>query len=58
MELIKNKLLVNTESKLNYTNQDVEKGYLTSIEYFAQVIDTWNNTNDILPTNEKLYSDV
>ena len=46
--LIKNKLLVNTESKLNYTNQDVEKGYLTSIEYFAQVIDTWNNINDIL----------
>ena len=46
--LVKNKLLVNTEYKLNYTNQDVEKGYLTSIEYFAQVIDTWNNTNDIL----------
>ena len=46
--LIKNKLLVHTESKLNYTNQDVEKGYLTSIEYFAQVIDTWNNINDIL----------
>jgi hypothetical protein len=46
--LIKNKLLLNTELKLNYTNQDVEKGYLTSIEYFAQVIDVWNNTNDIL----------
>lgn len=46
--LIKNKLLFNTESKLNYTNQDVEKGYLTSIEYFSQVIDTWNNTNEIL----------
>ena len=46
--VIKNKLLLNTESKLNYTNQDVEKGYLTSIEYFAQVIDVWNNTNDIL----------
>lgn len=46
--LIKNKLLFNTESKLNYTNQDVEKSYLTSIEYFSQVIDTWNNTNEIL----------
>ena len=46
--LVKNQLLLNTESKLNYTNQDVEKGYLTSIEYFAQVIDVWNNTNDIL----------
>ena len=46
--LTKNKLLFNTESKLNYTNQDVEKSYLTSIEYFSQVIDTWNNTNEIL----------
>lgn len=46
--LIKNKLLFNTESKLNYTNQDVEKSYLTSIEYFSQVIDTWNNTNETL----------
>nr|QVO51002.1 DNA-directed RNA polymerase subunit beta [Ulva compressa] len=46
--LIKNKLLFNTESKLNYTNQDVEKSYLTSIEYFSQVIDTWNNTNELL----------
>ena len=46
--LIKTKLLLNSEYKLNYTNQDVEKGYLTSIEYFAQVIDTWNNTNEIL----------
>nr|UFQ87295.1 RNA polymerase beta subunit [Ulva torta] len=46
--LIKNRLLFNTESKLNYTNQDVEKSYLTSIEYFSQVIDTWNNTNEIL----------
>nr|ULC80453.1 DNA-directed RNA polymerase subunit beta [Ulva lacinulata] len=46
--LIKNKLLFNTESKLHYTNQDVEKSYLTSIEYFSQVIDTWNNTNEIL----------
>lgn len=46
--LLKNKLLFDTESKLNYTNQDVEKGYLTSIEYFSQVIYTWNNTNDNL----------
>lgn len=43
---LKNKLLVEAESKLEYTSQDVEKGYLTSIEYFAQVIDTWNNTSE------------
>ena len=44
--ILKNQLLVEAESKLEYTSQDVEKGYLTSIEYFSQVIDTWNNTSE------------
>lgn len=44
----KMKLLNETEDKLNYASQDVEKAYLTSIEYFAQVIDTWNNTSEYI----------
>ena len=45
---IKKQLLFETESKLKYINQDIEKGYLTSIEYFSNVIDTWNVTNERL----------
>jgi RNA polymerase Rpb1, domain 5/RNA polymerase Rpb1, domain 4 len=44
----KNQLLVDAETKLKLTNQDVKKGYLTSIEYFAQVIDTWNTTSELI----------
>lgn len=45
---IKKKLLFEAELKLEYINQDSEKGYLTSIEYFSNVIDTWNITNERL----------
>nr|YP_009367545.1 beta'' subunit of RNA polymerase [Pseudoneochloris marina]ARK14517.1 beta'' subunit of RNA polymerase [Pseudoneochloris marina] len=43
---LKNQLLVHAEEKLDLTHQNVEKGYLTSIEYFVQVIDTWNKTSE------------
>ena len=52
---IKNKLLFEAESKLEYINQDSEKGYLTSIEYFSNVIDTWNTTNERLK-KEVIYN--
>ena len=42
----KHSLLMDAETELKSTYQDVQKGYITSIEYFAQVIDTWNSTSE------------
>ena len=44
----KTNLIVSTEAKLNQTDHQVLKGYLTSVEYLAQVIDTWNATNEAI----------
>ena len=42
----KNHLVISAEMELEQAYDQVEKGYLTSIEYFTQVITVWNNTND------------
>nr|QUX32876.1 DNA-directed RNA polymerase subunit beta [Blidingia minima] len=44
----KNLLLTSTQQKLQQTQEDVEKGFLTSIEYVAQVLDRWNATSEQL----------
>ena len=36
------------EQILDFTNQEVKKGHLTSIEYFSKVIETWNKTSESL----------
>nr|YP_636177.1 beta'' subunit of RNA polymerase [Tupiella akineta]Q3ZJ90.1 RecName: Full=DNA-directed RNA polymerase subunit beta''; AltName: Full=PEP; AltName: Full=Plastid-encoded RNA polymerase subunit beta''; Short=RNA polymerase subunit beta'' [Tupiella akineta]AAV80600.1 beta'' subunit of RNA polymerase [Tupiella akineta] len=40
--------ITKAEQILEFTNQDVKKGYLTSIEYFSKVIETWNKTSESL----------
>jgi len=44
----KKSLLTSTQQKLQQTQEDVEKGFLTSIEYVAQVLDRWNATSEQL----------
>lgn len=44
----KTALLASTQQKLQQTQEDVEKGFLTSIEYVAQVLDRWNATSEQL----------
>nr|AOC61448.1 beta'' subunit of RNA polymerase [Rhexinema sarcinoideum] len=36
------------EQILNFANQQVKKGRLTSMEYFSKVIETWNKTSENL----------
>ena len=40
--------IVRTENQLEHTQNLVTRGYLTSVEYLAQVITTWNITNDVI----------
>jgi RNA polymerase Rpb1, domain 5/RNA polymerase Rpb1, domain 4 len=38
--------LIQGQAKLNQTQLETETGHLNAVEYSAQVITTWNNTND------------
>jgi hypothetical protein len=42
----KNASVVQAEQQLDFTNQNFEKGHLTSIESFGKVVDTWNKTSE------------
>nr|YP_009367839.1 beta'' subunit of RNA polymerase [Hazenia capsulata]ARK14874.1 beta'' subunit of RNA polymerase [Hazenia capsulata] len=44
----KNEFLYQAEYGLDFLNQQVNKGHLTSIEYFSKVIETWNKTSESL----------
>ena len=44
----KKNLLITAETNLEQTNNQVLKGYLTSVEYLAQIIDTWNATSELI----------
>ena len=44
----KKKHLRDAEQSLDFTNQEVQKGHLTSIEFFSKVIEVWNKTSELL----------
>ena len=42
----KNQLVARAEQQLDFTNQNFEKGHLTSIESFGRILNTWNKTSE------------